>query len=328
MPKRYSSFLSAWLLLCVLCFNVLAMAGTNLSGSPFIVDSWSTGEGLPQSSVISVIQTRDGYLWLGTLNGLVRFDGIHFTVFNENNTPGLDSDRIVYLFEDSHTNLWIGTDTGGVELVKNGKFQNLVVGGSGHEGRLVSACEDLSGAVWLYTADAHLARYQNGKLEELNFNFNLLPICRMIAAEKNGPIWVAEFSSAFSGLFAFRPENFHPPVIAIEQSISAERLDFILASRTRRNLAFDERIDPKMELNRTRKRFRPLSLGKCHIVTSACEDQDGNLIVGTLGAGVFWYDAEGSYRQISTDRGLSIRTCFPCAWIAMEISGWEPMAAA
>ena len=68
-------------------------------------------EGLPQSSVISVIQTRDGYLWLGTLNGLVRFDGNHFTVFDENNTPGLNSDRIVYLFEDSHTNLWIGTDT-------------------------------------------------------------------------------------------------------------------------------------------------------------------------------------------------------------------------
>ena len=77
------------------------------------MDSWSTGAGLPQSSVISVIQTRDGYLWLGTLNGLVRFDGIRFTVFDEENTPGLNSDRIVYLFEDSHTNLWIGTDAGG-----------------------------------------------------------------------------------------------------------------------------------------------------------------------------------------------------------------------
>ena len=65
---------------------------TDRASSPFIVDSWSTGEGLPQSSVISVIQTRDGYLWLGTLNGLVRFDGNRFTVFDEENTPGLNSD--------------------------------------------------------------------------------------------------------------------------------------------------------------------------------------------------------------------------------------------
>ena len=99
-------------MLCVGCFIFPAGAGaTDQSGLPFIVDVWTSKEGLPENSVISVIQTRDGYLWLGTLNGLVRFDGNHFTVFNEYNTPGLNSDRIVYLFEDSHTNLWIGTDT-------------------------------------------------------------------------------------------------------------------------------------------------------------------------------------------------------------------------
>jgi len=58
-----------------------------------------------------MIQTHDGYLWLGTLNGLVRFDGVQFKVFDEHNTPGLTSGRIVYLFEDSKTNLWIGTET-------------------------------------------------------------------------------------------------------------------------------------------------------------------------------------------------------------------------
>src|SRR5271170_1948922 len=107
------TLLFATLLLCVLSFRLPA---AEQSGSPFVVDSWSNEEGLPQSSVISVIQTRDGYLWLGTLNGLVRFDGIHFTIFDEHNTPGLGSDQIVRLFEDSHTNLWIGTGTGGVAL--------------------------------------------------------------------------------------------------------------------------------------------------------------------------------------------------------------------
>ena len=60
------------------------------AGSPFIVDVWTSKEGLPENAVISVIQTRDGYLWLGTLNGLVRFDGTHFTVFNEYDTPGFE----------------------------------------------------------------------------------------------------------------------------------------------------------------------------------------------------------------------------------------------
>ena len=104
----------AWLSLCVCAFIFPARAGAaEPADAPFIVDAWTSKEGLPGNEVISVIQTRDGYLWVGTLNGLVRFDGNRFTVFDENNTPGLNSDRIVYLFEDSHTNFWIGTDTAG-----------------------------------------------------------------------------------------------------------------------------------------------------------------------------------------------------------------------
>ena len=162
----------AWLSVCVCAFVFTAKAGAvEPPDAPFIVDAWSTEEGLPQSSVISVIQTRDGYLWLGTLNGLVRFDGNHFTVFDENNTPGLNSDRIVYLFEDSHTNLWVGTDTTGVGLVQDGKIKNFEIGRAGQEGKLTSVCEDAAGTVWFYTADSHLARYQNGKMETLNLNF-------------------------------------------------------------------------------------------------------------------------------------------------------------
>src|SRR5262249_3561108 len=97
----------ACLALCALA-SVFAVDGAT---SPFIVDSWDNEQGLPDNEVISVIQTRDGYRWLGTLHGLVRFDGNHFTVFSQMNTPGLSSDRIVYLFEDTRTNLWVGTES-------------------------------------------------------------------------------------------------------------------------------------------------------------------------------------------------------------------------
>ena len=62
--------------------------------SPFLITRWTTENGLPQNSVAAIVQTPDGYLWLGTFGGLVRFDGVKFTVFSSVNTPALRSNRI------------------------------------------------------------------------------------------------------------------------------------------------------------------------------------------------------------------------------------------
>ncbi|MGD0206239.1 MAG: two-component regulator propeller domain-containing protein [Verrucomicrobiota bacterium] len=307
MPKKHRKLEFAWLLLCVGSLIFPARAGaTDQSGLPFIVDVWSTKEGLPQNSVISVIQTRDGYIWLGTLNGLVRFDGNHFTVFNEYNTPGLNSDRIVYLFEDSHTNLWIGTDNGMVAMAKDGRITNFQIGGGGHEGRLVSACEDSSGTVWLYTADAHLGRYQSGGLDTLNLNLNPFAICRVIVAEKSGPLWIGEYGvgEPWGQIFSFRPSNFHPPALAIDQSIRVKKLDFILAGQRTGTWRLVNGLVQKWNATQPEKDFGPFPWGNS-TVTSACEDQEGNLIVGTWGGGVFWLGADGNWRHISTEQGLS-----------------------
>ncbi|MGA9779307.1 MAG: two-component regulator propeller domain-containing protein [Verrucomicrobiia bacterium] len=301
MPKKRWLLQGARLLLCAFASILSGTAvAADLSSSPFIVDAWGTEQGLPGSVVFSVIQTRAGYLWLGTQHGLVRFDGIRPTVFDEENTPGLNNDQIDCLFEDSHTNLWIGTDAGGVALEKDGRIENFSIGYNNHDGRLVSACEDSAGAVWLYTADAHLARYQNGKMDVVGFNFKTPAVCRMIAAEKSGQLWIGEDW----GMFSFRPSNFSPPAFALEQQIPVQRLDYLLASRGGGTWRFvDGRIQKWGPIQRER------DLGSYpwgnHIIKSACEDKSGNLIVGTLGAGVFWYDPEGNYRQISTGQGLS-----------------------
>ena len=80
----------------------------------YFTRTWQVEQGLPQNKVTAVVQTHDGYLWVGTYNGLARFDGIRFTVFNDNNTPGLRSSRVTSLFEAGDGTLWIGTESGDV----------------------------------------------------------------------------------------------------------------------------------------------------------------------------------------------------------------------
>jgi ligand-binding sensor domain-containing protein len=70
---------------------------------------WGQEEGLFQPTVYSVFQTRDGFLWLGTQDSLIRFDGVHFREFEHNGTAVLHGALVRSLLEDSSGNLWAGT---------------------------------------------------------------------------------------------------------------------------------------------------------------------------------------------------------------------------
>jgi len=78
--KRSNGFAAAWL--CFLLFSPLSTAVAQ-----YHIDVWTTDNGLPQNVVRDVCQSPDGYLWLATMDGLVRFDGVRFVVFNRGNTP-------------------------------------------------------------------------------------------------------------------------------------------------------------------------------------------------------------------------------------------------
>ena len=73
------------------------------------------------------MQTRDGYLWLATLDGLVRYDGVRFTVFNRNNSEGIKSNRLTQMVVDGRGNLWIGTESGSVTRHHDGHFQTYKI---------------------------------------------------------------------------------------------------------------------------------------------------------------------------------------------------------
>src|SRR5207248_5690469 len=80
----------------------------------YILAAWQTEQGLPQNSVYAIAQTRDGYLWLGTEEGLVRFDGARFVTFDKRNTPAIRANWIRALLEGRDGTLWIATIGGGL----------------------------------------------------------------------------------------------------------------------------------------------------------------------------------------------------------------------
>ncbi len=115
--------------------------------------------GLPQTNVTAALQTRDGYLWVGTEGGLARFDGVRFVPFRKSNTPAFVDHSVNCLYEDRAGNLWIGMEKGLVRYAK-GVFQLM-----GFENTAVTAvAEDGAGRIWIGTTGGGLNSWQGGQL--------------------------------------------------------------------------------------------------------------------------------------------------------------------
>ena len=123
----------------------LIWLSTATATAQYRFDSWTTDNGLPQNSVRSIIQTRDGYLWLTTFDGLVRFDGVRFTIFDKSNTRGLRTNRFTSLYEDKDGTLWAGTGDGGLTLYRNGVFNSYTPADGMPSGQIFGFAYDLKG---------------------------------------------------------------------------------------------------------------------------------------------------------------------------------------
>ncbi len=146
------------ILLCLigLVWPRVGWAVTTVTQSGHLIRTWQTEDGLPQNTVMAITQTRDGYLWVGTLAGLARFDGLRFRNFDAVNTPSLRDERISSLYEDTRGTLWVGHESGDVTCYRDGRFE--AYSKSSHSGESVYAiAEDDGGVVWLFR--------QNGTLE-------------------------------------------------------------------------------------------------------------------------------------------------------------------
>ena len=115
------------------------------------VESWQTRDGLPTNGLRAVAQTDDGFLWLGTEAGLVRFDGVQFRTFDRNSTPELRATDVTALFADRSHLLWIGTDDGAVLRLKDGAFEDFTQ--ARLRGAITAFYQDRQGVVWVAGRD-------------------------------------------------------------------------------------------------------------------------------------------------------------------------------
>jgi ligand-binding sensor domain-containing protein len=116
---------------------------------------------LPQNTILTITQTRDGYIWIGTYEGLVRFDGIQFTVFDSRNRKEIENNAVFGLYEDSGGTLWIGTN-GGFNCYKNGKFTSFSTKDGLSNNSVRVFYEDREGNIWIGTEHG-LNRFKDGK---------------------------------------------------------------------------------------------------------------------------------------------------------------------
>jgi signal transduction histidine kinase/ligand-binding sensor domain-containing protein len=121
-PIEIPAYLTAVRILACLSALLALSLCTPTARAQYRFDHWTADNGLPQNSVRDIVQTRDGYLWLATLDGIVRFDGVRFTVFNKSNSPGIISNRFLQLYEDGQGDLWASTENSGLTRLQHGRF--------------------------------------------------------------------------------------------------------------------------------------------------------------------------------------------------------------
>jgi signal transduction histidine kinase/ligand-binding sensor domain-containing protein len=127
-----------------------AATAFRLESTGYGVDFWREPEGFAQSRVRAIVQTRDGYIWLGTDGGLVRFNGESFTIFNVQN-GALKDNEVWAIQEDEEAGLWIGTYGGGLTLLKHGRFQTFSTADGLPDDVIMSLASDRQGNIWIVT---------------------------------------------------------------------------------------------------------------------------------------------------------------------------------
>ncbi len=152
-------------------------------------ESWKTDQGLPQNTVNTILQTSDGYLWIGTKEGLARFDGINFVTFDRHNTPQILNHQIRGLMEAGKGDMWISTPNGLVKYL-NGAFTVFTNKDGLSSNNISSVYEDRTGNIWIATVNG-LNKFRDGKFTNYSTANGLSHnSIQTILEDREGNLWI------------------------------------------------------------------------------------------------------------------------------------------
>jgi signal transduction histidine kinase/ligand-binding sensor domain-containing protein/CheY-like chemotaxis protein len=263
----------------------------------YVYTNWQTAQGLPQNSVQAVLQTRDGFIWFGTQEGLVRFDGVRFDIFDRSNTKALPHNNVSALAEDSQGALWIGTSNG-LARFKGGVFTRFGASDGLADTFITAIREDGSGTLWVGTKSG-LLTFVQGRFNVMGASAGLSAInVQALHGHSDGEVWVG----TTSGLFRVQMNEIVP--VALPATAATTSITAIAEDRHGNSW-----IGTEAGLWRLSDgRFSGVALPAARpSVNSLLLDHDGNLWVGVLGSGLIRVSGT-RLATFSTSEGLSNNT--------------------
>jgi ligand-binding sensor domain-containing protein len=264
----------------------------------YIQDVWQKKQGLPQNAVEALCQTRDGYVWLGTQEGLVRFDGVRFKVFDKSNTPGLIDSWISALHEDRAGTLWIVVRGAGLSRYRDGRFTAITKRDGLPDERVRTIHEDREGNLWIGTSGGGLIRFKDGRFDVLGTAQGLASDRVVsILQDRSGRLWIG----TGGGLSRFEDGRF--TTFTKRDGLSGDEVSSLVEDREGSLWigTFDGGLTRLADGEFTAFTTRQgLSNDE---VWSIVQDRDGSLWIGTA-AGLNRF-SDGEFTALTTRGGLS-----------------------
>ncbi|MFO0722641.1 MAG: ATP-binding protein [Myxococcota bacterium] len=158
-------------------------------GGDFVVRRWTSADGLPQNSVTGVLQAEDGYLWLTTFGGVVRFDGVRFDVFDRSSRPSVEGDRFVGGAQDQHGVIYFAVQGGGLVSRRPSGFETIIIPAAPH-GAVSGPVRDGRGTLWVAVSST-LVRIQDGALSTSQIPPETLGSGVQLLVDEAGVLWLA-----------------------------------------------------------------------------------------------------------------------------------------
>ncbi len=246
----------------------------------YVQNVWRAPAALPHDNITSIQQTRDGYLWIGTVEGLARFDGVRSVVFDRGNTPELVDNWIRQLAEDGDGRLWIGMLGGGIVCRENGRFTRFGAD-QGIPGEVVTALyADRTGRLWAGTRGEGLFLFRGDRFVRAPGAEALAKrTVRSLVEDGDGTLWVG----TETGLFRFTEGTVR--LLAGEVDLASDAILALAADGSGLWVGTESSGLKQIVAGRVTTYARREGLPH-ERVWSLAVDRQGNLWVGTDGGGL------------------------------------------